>query len=261
MHYGRKKCFLSKITYVYLRQRKVILMRIAICDDENYIVESLKEKLDKILRKWCLEYEIVCFNTGIDMLIDIEIGGMFDIIFLDIELGTYNGINIAKKLRENYEIFELIIISQYQDYYRDIFEVDAKWFLDKPFSDEVLEKALKKVVANISKAEDIIEFAFKKTLYRLSLREIMYIESDRRKVHIYCNDNHIYEYYEKLDKLEEKFSKGNLKYIRISKSYLINVLYVKRYSYENIELRNGEIFKISQGKRECIRDIFMEKAF
>lgn len=236
-------------------------MRIAICDDDNYIVESLKEKIDKILKLWGLEYEVSCFNTGIDMLVDIEIRGMFDIVFLDIELGTYNGINIAKKLREDYQIFELIIISQYQEYYRDVFEVDAKWFLDKPFCDERLEKALKKVVNNISKVEDVFEFSFKKSIYRLDLREIMYIESDRRKLLIHCKDNSIYEYYERLGKLEEQCNKGDLKFIRISQSFLINALYIKRYSYENVELRNGENFKISQGRREGIRDIFVEKLF
>ncbi len=234
-------------------------MRIAICDDDKYITESLYEKIRISLDKWNIGYEIFCFYTGIDMLIDIEIKGIYDIIFLDVNLGKENGINIAKKLREEYKIFSLIFISQYQDYYRDVFEVDAKWFLDKPFSDERLEKALKKAVSDISFSGDIFEFSFRKSVYKLFLKDIIYIESDKRKLLIHCIDKKIYGYYEKLCRLQEKIDKSNTRFIRTSQSYLVNALYIKRYCYEEIELYNGEILSISQNRREKVRDIFINR--
>lgn len=236
-------------------------MRVAICDDDKYLVENLYIKISKLLNKWNYEYEIFCFYTGLDMLVDIDIRGIYDIIFLDIELGKADGISIAKKLRDEYHVFTLIFISQYEEYYRDVFEVDAKWFLDKPFSDERLEKALKKAVFEISSSKDIFEFCFKKSMYRLVLKDIVYIESDRRKLLIHCNDNRIYEYYEKLCTLEEHFNQSNVKFIRVNQSYLVNTSYIKRYCYEDVELYNGEKFIISQGRREKIREIFLDRNF
>ena len=234
-------------------------MRIAICDDDECLVENLHAKVSKLLSLWNCEYEIFCFSTGIDMMVDIDIKGIYDIIFLDIDLGSSNGINIAKKLREEYQVFALIFISQYQEYYREVFEVDAKWFLDKPFSDERLEKALRKAVCDISSSKDIFEFCFKKSMYRLVLKDVIYIESDRRKLLIHCSDSKTYEYYEKLCKLEEQFNESNIKFIRVNQSYLINTSYIKRYCYEDVELYNGEKFIISQGRREKIRELFLNK--
>ena len=232
-------------------------MRIAICDDDDYIVESLYAKVKNILDACNYNYELCCFKTGTDMMIDIETRGIYDVILLDIALGRENGVDIARKLREEYKIFSLIFISQYQEYYRDVFEVDAKWFLDKPFNEERLKKALEKAINDICFADDVLEFYFKKSIYRIKFRDIMYIESDKRKLVIYCSDNRTYEYYGKLSKIQEEINGGSVRFIRINQSYLINPEGIKRYSYNDVELYNGKNISISKSKREYVREIFM----
>lgn len=68
---------------------------IAVVDDE--------EPMQNYLKEICLDFykdkEVIvdCFSNGILLL---EAKNRYDLIFLDIELGIDNGIEIARKLRE-----------------------------------------------------------------------------------------------------------------------------------------------------------------
>lgn len=234
-------------------------MRVAICDDDEYIVKELRRNVMVILDGWNIRYEISTFYTGIDLLVDVDITGVFDIIFLDIKLGQENGIDIAKRLRAKNHLFSLVLMSQYESYYKDVFEVEARWFINKPFDVKTIEKALRKIVKDIKCKNDIFEFSYNKIMYRLALREIVYIESDKRKLYIHCVDKKTYEYYAKLSDMEKILQKSNTKFARISQSYLINLFYIKIYRYEEIELFSGEKMLISQTRRECVRKSFLNR--
>lgn len=232
-------------------------MRIAICDDDSVIVQNLHERLERIMIEWSINADIYDFSDGEDMLYEIESTGIFDIIFLDIEIGKMNGINIASELRNKYFIFTLIFISQYDNYYRAAFEVQPFWFLDKPFSDEKLELALRKAVDRGMNREETFDFSFNKVYYRIFLDDIMYFESDRRQVLIHCVDNKIYKCYNKLDILEREFKNKNRNFIRVHRSFYVNQIYIKKYYYDKILLYNNEEIQVSASRREKVRDIYI----
>lgn len=232
-------------------------MRIAICDDDSVIVQNLHERLERIMIEWSINADIYDFSDGEDMLYEIESTGIFDIIFLDIEIGKMNGINIASELRNKYFIFTLIFISQYDNYYRAAFEVQPFWFLDKPFSDEKLELALRKAIDRGINREETFDFSFNKVYYRIFLDDIMYFESDRRQVLIHCVDNKIYKCYNKLDIIEQEFKNKNRYFIRVHRSFYVNQIYIKKYYYDKILLYNNEEIQISASRREKVRDIYI----
>lgn len=233
-------------------------MRIAICDDDRPIVTSLHKRVETLMIKWSINAKIYDFSDGEDMLYEIESSGIFDIIFLDIEIGKMNGIDLASELRNKYFIFTLIFISQYDNYYRAAFEVQPFWFLDKPLSDEKLERALKKAVDRGMNKEETFDFSFNKVYYRIFLDDIMYFESDRRQVLVHCVDNKIYRCYNKLSIIEQEFSNNNRNFIRINRSLFVNQIYIKKYFYEKIIMYNNEELSISALRREKVRDIYIE---
>lgn len=232
-------------------------MRIAICDDDCVIAKDLHQRIERIMVKWSIHADIYDFFDGEDMLYEIECTGIFDIIFLDIEIGKMNGIDIASELRNKYFIFTLIFISQYDNYYRAAFEVQPFWFLDKPFSDEKLELALRKAVDRGMNREETFDFSFNKVYYRIFLDDIMYFESDRRQVLIHCVDNKIYKCYNKLDIIEREFKNKNRNFIRVHRSFYVNQIYIKKYYYDRILLYDNEEIQVSASRREKVRDIYI----
>ena len=80
---------------------RVITVNIAICDDEEIILEIMKEKCITILNESNIEYDIILFNNGRKLLKEVE---DIDIIFLDINMPELDGFSIAELLRkEGYE--------------------------------------------------------------------------------------------------------------------------------------------------------------
>lgn len=232
-------------------------MRIAICDDERPIVTNLHKRVETLMLKWSINAKIYDFFDGGDMLYEIESTGIFDIIFLDIEIGKENGIDLASKLRTQYSIFTLIFISQYDTYYRAAFEVQPFWFLDKPFSDAKLELALKKAVDRGFHRAEVFDFSFNKVYYRIFTDDIVYFESDKRLVLLHCIDKKIYKCYNKLNNIEKEFENRNRNFIRLHRSFFVNQIYIKKYYYDKVVLYNNEEIQISAAKREKVRDIYI----
>lgn len=232
-------------------------MRIAICDDDEPIVTSLHQRVENLMIKWSINAKIYDFLDGEDMLYEIETTGIFDIIFLDIEIGKMNGIDIATELREKHFIFNLIFISQYDNYYRAAFEVQPFWFLDKPFLEEKLELALRKVVDRELNKDETFDFSFSKIYYRISIDDIIYIESFKRQLLVHCVDNNIYKCYNKLNIIEDVFDSMNRNFIRINRSLLVNQIYIKKYCFDKVVMKNKEELLISASRREVVRDIYV----
>jgi DNA-binding LytR/AlgR family response regulator len=224
-------------------------MRIAICDDDKVIVDHLHGKVQNIMSKWAINVQIYDFTDAGDMLYEIESTGIFDIIFLDVEIGDYNGIDIAKQLKNKYLVFTLIFISQYDKYYRSAFEVQPFWFLDKPFLDDKLEYK-----------RETYDFSFNKIYYKITIDKIMYFESTGRIITIHCIDGDIYQCYSRLSKIEEEMTRRNRTFMRIHQSYYVNQIYIKKYMYDSIMLSNGETLYISLSKRDEIRKKYIEIA-
>ena len=62
----------------------------------------------------------------------------------------------------------------------------------------------------------------------------------------------------KLDEVEAQLEQMNIKFLRISKSYLVNVNYVKEFRYEKVVMDDGKEFKIGPRYKDKIRKSYIE---
>ncbi len=71
-------------------------MRIAVCDDD----QAIREELIQLIQKQVSDVDIVRYQSGEEM---ISAKGNFDIYFLDIEMGSVSGMDLARRIREQEE--------------------------------------------------------------------------------------------------------------------------------------------------------------
>lgn len=71
------------------------MLRIGICDDVIEEVEKQEKQIRQITYQMGIQADIRKCYSGTDLLTEIELSGQFHIIFLDIELGGPNGIEIV----------------------------------------------------------------------------------------------------------------------------------------------------------------------
>lgn len=233
------------------------MIRIGICDD---LVEELQiqEKMVKsIVYSLGLNVEIKCFQSGEDLLWEIEQKGNMDIILLDVEMGGINGVETARQLRKKDNRVILFFISYHDQYCKEIINVQPFGFIDKPVSEVKLESALKEAFKAMSQKEEIFEYTYKKVPYKILVSKIRYFESDKREVNLYSTDG-VYSFYKKLDEVEAQLEQMNIKFLRISKSYLVNMNYVKEFRFEIVVMDDSKEFKIGPKYKDKVRKSYIE---
>ncbi len=119
-------------------------MRIALVDDEPILLNMLKDALTASLAELSIEAECVdTYALGEDFLADFETG-KYDIIILDIYMDGMMGIDVARKIRETDTDVSLAFCTSSNEFAYETYEVEAKYYLNKPVSQEKVAAMLRR---------------------------------------------------------------------------------------------------------------------
>ena len=233
------------------------MLRIGICDDIREEVEKQEKQVRQITYQMGIRTDIRKCYSGMDLLMEIELSGQFDIIFLDIELGGINGIETARQIRESDVNCNIIFITSFEQYSKEAISVHPFAFVDKPVAYAQMKKIIIDAYDKLQ-IDDKFAFKFNKTYYNISLNKIMCFMSEKRIINIYCIDK-ICTFYGKMNDVEVNLKKKQADFWRIHHSFLVNPRYIEEYHYDKIVLENGISLEISRAKRENIRLMYMRK--
>lgn len=216
-------------------------MRVAICDDDR---ESCA-RLRSLIRKQEPDCEVTCFDTGRRFL---EARKHFDILLLDIQMEEMSGIEVARVLRINQEKTILIFVTALKEYAAEAFEVSAFSYLLKPVEPEkfcrVFEDACREARKMESQSGEQLFFQTKARSFLVQKKEILYVESHKRKVEIHTLRENIL-IYATMKNMEGQLGDG---FFRCHRGYLVNLAYVAEYGTGVIRLQNGEDIYLAREK-------------
>lgn len=204
-------------------------MNIAICDDIVEYRLSIKCYATEYFKMHHLDYTIKEFKSGNDLL---DSNTSYDILFLDIELGDSNGIDIAKKIQKKNRNTVILIVTSYHQYLDDAMDINVTRYIDKPINQNRIYSALDKALSVIN--ESVITFQMKDNqIARLKLSEIIYAEAKFKGVFIYTQ-NQSYKIKETMKELRSMLSASC--FAIPHNSYIVNLNYVRDYKREEIAL-------------------------
>lgn len=233
------------------------MIRIAICDDEKLITTGIEEMvMTACSNRGLLAYADI-FYSGSSLMDYIEIGNEYDIIYLDIEMPHMDGIKLAKRLREKNSDTILIFISAHTEYAIQLFDVETFRFIKKPINVDEFKDVFNKAYEKIISMNRFYNYFYNKKLYKIRLKSILYFESRGRIINIVTPHNREI-HYGKLDEVENKLKGEKIHFLRIHKSYLVNMEHVEKMSYDNVILKNGEKLPISEERQKLIQRQYLE---
>lgn len=234
------------------------MLRIAICDDDKVICRQLEDMLCEISNIIHHEVETEVYYSGEELCDSLFSCNRYDIIFLDIELCKINGVEVGKKIRNelNDEHTQIVFFSSKESYAMELFEVRPLNFIIKPFSKEKIESILLTAIKLLNKENRFFEYKNNNISFSVPISDILYFESNGRKVNIVMTGE-VKSFYGKLSAVEEQIN--NPDFILIHKSYLINFNYCKEYTYEYVKMSNDEVLAISQNNRKTVREKTMQR--
>lgn len=220
------------------------MLNIAVCDDDNFFSGGLEAMLYGMEDTYGMKFEIDVYQDGGGLVKAVKEGRYYDIICLDIQMKEMDGLEAARQIRELDRVVSLIYITSYDSYMKDAFEASPSGFIVKPLNQIEFEKNFRRVLQAVMGQDAYYRFRYKKEEYKVPIRDILYFTSDLRKTHIVWEGGRYVEY-RKLDDISRSLEQGKGQFLRIHKSYLVNYRHIIRFSYEKVELSNGEVFPIS----------------
>ncbi|GAB6188972.1 LytTR family DNA-binding domain-containing protein [Marinitoga arctica] len=223
------------------------MIKVAIIDDEYYAREALKDLIEEMT-----SFEILgCFES-VEKFLKSKEKNSVDVIFLDIELPKMNGIKASKYL----EKYKIVFVTAYSEYAVDAFEVKALDYLTKPISEarfietiNRIEEIFKETKLNKIAVENNNEIVF------LDFDEVCFFEYFDKKIQVITIDNeYILKHFKNLNKLEKELPYN---FLRIHKSYIINLNYVEKFikGLNSLQMKNNKIIPIGKTHMKDVRNM------
>ncbi len=181
-----------------------------------------------------------------------------DVIFLDINLPDMSGLDFIKTIKNPPSI---IMTTAYPDYAVSSFELDTIVdYLVKPFSFDRFLKATNKAKGRIEtpknndeeKAEETIFLNVDKTLHKLTLTSILYIESDRNYITVFTETQKL-SYIDSLKNWTNKLPKKQ--FFQVHKSFIVNRKFVEKISGNTLYIKEIKIPIGRTYKQELLKQL------
>ncbi|MDE6845492.1 MAG: LytTR family DNA-binding domain-containing protein [Lachnospiraceae bacterium] len=232
------------------------MLQIAICDDEQFYREKMKKLVEGYLEKRRLQYTLHLFLSGEEFLKQCENSVKYDIVFLDINMEQIDGIQTAKRIRSFHSNTYIVFVTAFIDYALEGYKVNAVRYLMKDAIDLAMEECMMAILQKMQIAQ--VTFAFLEGEKRLYIDNILYVESRGHKSIFHYMEEKIvaYQIYEKLDSVEKRLE--NCNFLRIHKSYLVNMKHIRRVSNYVAFLDTDEELPIPRLRFQRVKEAFVD---
>lgn len=219
----------------------MVLIRIAIVEDEPTERDRIKVYLEEIAQEDQTQFDIEQYSSGMAFVMS----GMkdYDLVLMDIDMPNLNGIETAKALRKVDQSATLIFVTNMAQYAISGYEVNAFDFILKPVNRYSFAIKIKRAISRTAKKNDnAIQIKMDGTIFLVHMYQIMYLEVDGHYV-IFHTTQGDYKEYTTL-KLAQKRINSSL-FIQCNQSFLINMKYIESVSRESVTV-GGTVIYISR---------------
>lgn len=215
-------------------------MKILVCDDDQKALGRVPALLAEPCRK--IQAQLTATEHP-EQLKDLS---GFDLAFLDIDMKGVNGLTLARRLRAARPDAVIVFVTNFVQYAPEGYEVQAFRYLLKPDLDEKLPACFALAMEELCRRRQTFTVRADGEEVTLLLRDILYFESDQRTItaHLTGTERPLCRFTGGISDLSE--SLGITGFLRVHRSYLVNMAYIQRFQYGQMELRNGVQLPVSK---------------
>lgn len=223
------------------------MVKFAVCDDEREIADYISDKLREYYPEEC---EIKKYGNVESLLTDSR-REFFDAFFLDISMPSMNGIELAKKIRENNSYVKIIFVTNREELAYIGYLYDAFRFVRKSNLDSELCEAAGSLKVYFDSLNEYLNFKTPTGEIIRAVKRIKYFEvkghaitmvSDDLEDQV-CGTMRMY-----CDRLK------NRGFIRIHKSYLVNFRYIYSVERSDVKLSCGKVLPMSRNRVDEVKN-------
>lgn len=230
------------------------MLRIAVCDDELSIIESLKNLINELCPKQ-YEYCIDSFVSGKVLLLNYNKYGKYDIIFMDIEIGDCNGIDVIRAIRKIDPDVMVIFVTKYSYYVTNAFRVGAFQYLVKPINAIDFKKDFYRAISCYKNMHKVYDYKNNGKNYTVNCHDIQALEIYNKKILLYINGQKIIEDQRNTIKMKAMQLRP-YGFIQCHKSFIVNISKISVIMKESLYLKDNIEIPIGRNYKKELLTVF-----
>ena len=219
--------------------------RIAIVDDSRPDAGFVRD----ILKTWAdqrhADIQAEVFPSAESFLFRYAEDKSWDILLLDIEMGTMDGVTMAKRVRQDNEAVQIVFITGYSDYIAEGYEVAALHYLMKPVNREKLLTVLDRAMEKRKQEERCLNLEAYGEMVRLPFYEIRYLDVHQNYVTVHAKADHTVK--RTLGDFEKELDD---RFFRVGRSMILNLKFIQRVTKTEVRLSDGTVLPLPRGAYE-----------
>lgn len=231
------------------------ILNIAICDDENIQVELLHKYVTNWANDRNIKIQVETFYSAESFEFNWSMDKKYNILLLDIEMSGKNGIELAKNIRKEDKILDIIFITAISDYIGEGYDVSALNYLIKPIKEKKLYECLDKASQKIPNEEKTILINIEGETHRIIQSDIIYIEAFSHTIEI-NTINKKYTVRKNIGDMEKELD-GNI-LTRCHRSYIVGLKHIKKIGKTDIGLDNNHAIPVSRRLYSSVNMAFIK---
>lgn len=226
------------------------MYQVGICDDDPVFLENTVSLVNKIMLSNGISCAVhICHGkSGLyrymktEMSDSVEKAVRLDLLFLDVFLEGDNGIQIAKRLRENGNDIPIIFTTVSRECLLEGYTAEPVGFLLKPLEPEKLSEALLRAYNRYKKRAMMIHTPIRTICFQLD--EVLYLEIFNKELSVHMLDGSVQKAMTSLHSLVEKLTQDQ--FVQCHRSYIVSLSAVSSICRYSIYLKNGERIPVSK---------------
>lgn len=233
------------------------MLNIAIVEDES----AHADLLVRYIGEWSANNHIRCrfqeFPNAESFLFEWEENRVWDALFFDIQMPDMNGVDLARRIREQDGRVAIVFTTGITDYLQEGYEVAALHYLVKPLDKQKVAICMERIVDGREQEVDgqVCLVETEGASMRIRAKDIVYIEAFSHETEVHVKEA-VYRVREGIGVWQERLSGSGL-FVLCHRSYLVNLLYVARIDKSEVVLDGGERIPLSRRSHRAVNEAFI----
>ena len=237
------------------------MINFIVCDDNKDFIKREKQVIENFMMKYDIDYKIYLFDEydgKFDEVSTSDIG--FKIYLLDIQTKNASGLDIARKIREEYDdwVSVIIIITAFNEFKYEalgnrLYLLDFINKLNK--CDDKLREDLERSLKHYNNRNKSLKYEYNHILKQVEFRHIIYIEKEQDSKRCIIKTTYGEQIINKT--LTETLKLLDKRFIKTSRSMIINTDYIREYDIKEnkIIFTNGDYtYQISRTMKKGLKE-------
>ena len=212
------------------------MIKVVVCDDEENILKDIADIVENKLSERQVACDILSINDARILLEELK-ENLIDVLFLDIDMPYYSGMDIASYISENNLSTILIFVTSHDELVFKTFAYMPFGFIRKTHLNEEIDELVDRLSKELEDRKQELVITRAGEIVKVPLCDISYIESEGNYLNIRTREE-LVRHRETMSNMENEL-KGK-DFIRCHKGYLVNVNFIEKMKMSELIVKCGK---------------------